>query len=134
MALLDQQMLKRVPVRELVHKKYTKPALSPHVAAMTTHFNNVSQWTATTILSETSAVKRGNLVKQFIYAATVRHTHEFKLNFMITFFFLSLHYRRITGILCIITSSTLILRLFLCFGSFCIEVLFINLIRMMRNN
>lgn len=71
MTVLDHSLLKKLPINQLLLKKYEKPLESPNLSLISGHFNKVTGWIATEIC--TRPPKLGsNVICKFIDVAMVR--------------------------------------------------------------
>eukprot|EP01116_Phalansterium_solitarium_P022542 TRINITY_DN7483_c0_g1_i1.p1 TRINITY_DN7483_c0_g1~~TRINITY_DN7483_c0_g1_i1.p1 ORF type:complete len:750 (+),score=198.76 TRINITY_DN7483_c0_g1_i1:128-2377(+) len=79
LTLLEFKLFRDVPVQELIQQAWTKGAeRTPHVQRFVDHFNSVSFWVASEIVSESTVKRRITLIKQFIVIAELlRESHNY---------------------------------------------------------
>lgn len=91
LTLLEFMLYSKIKPAELLGKGWSKPernVTSPNVVALTTHFNSISMWVATSIVKEEGVKERALLIKKFIKIALVNFfVFAFFVFCLIPFFF-----------------------------------------------
>eukprot|EP01126_Amoeba_proteus_P065749 TRINITY_DN9400_c0_g1_i7.p1 TRINITY_DN9400_c0_g1~~TRINITY_DN9400_c0_g1_i7.p1 ORF type:complete len:458 (+),score=69.17 TRINITY_DN9400_c0_g1_i7:447-1820(+) len=69
MTLIDHRLLAMIPLEELLMGKFSKPSLSPHLAACSERFNVVTEWIGTLITTNGNIKERRQVISYFIIVA-----------------------------------------------------------------
>jgi len=69
MTLLDQLLFSLVPVSEFLNKNFTKEELSPNIANISKHFNIITMWVSTEIVTTPNLKQRRKTLGYFINLA-----------------------------------------------------------------